>query len=252
MALGYSVSDATMSPSIRYTGRVAADPLGTMESEIDILSTAGVATGSQTTTYRWADYSGMSIDPTDDCTFFYTTAYIPTTGSTWSTRIVSFNFPSCGPDFTLTPTPSTASVSAGGTAIFSWPLQRWGTSTVRSTELLRSHDTGRELFSRFNDRTTGHQCQSHGDNDGTIRSPEFIAGSYGFASPLCGMDWSSCSGSDGIWLGAIEMDEAQAGFCPLLFCFVRIGGDSARVGSSGVAMAAAAQATAQLPLALTP
>ncbi|MFZ0276520.1 MAG: hypothetical protein WA651_18070, partial [Candidatus Sulfotelmatobacter sp.] len=119
IALGYSVSDSSMSPSIRYTGRLATDPLGTMESEIDILSAAGVTPGSQTTTYRWADYSGMSIDPTDDCTFFYTTAYVPTTGGVWSTRIVSFNFPSCGPNFALTPTPSTASVSAGGTAVFS-------------------------------------------------------------------------------------------------------------------------------------
>ncbi|MGB6401791.1 MAG: hypothetical protein WA872_16325 [Candidatus Sulfotelmatobacter sp.] len=126
MALGYSVSSASMSPSIRYTGRVPTDALGTMESEIDILSAKDIATGSQTTTYRWADYSGMSIDPTDDCTFFYTTTYIPTTGSNWSTRIASFNFPSCGPGFTLTPTPLTASVSAGGTAVFSLAVAATG------------------------------------------------------------------------------------------------------------------------------
>jgi hypothetical protein len=119
IALGYSVSSASMSPSIRYTGRIPTDDLGTMESEIDVLSAAHITTGSQTTTYRWADYSGMSIDPTDDCTFFYTTQYVPTTGSVWSTRIVSFSFPSCAPGFTLTPTPLTASVSAGGTAVFS-------------------------------------------------------------------------------------------------------------------------------------
>ncbi len=119
IALGYSVSSATMSPSIRYTGRVPTDDLGTMESEIDVLSAAHITTGSQTTTYRWADYSGMSIDPTDDCTFFYTTQYVPITGSVWSTRIASFSFPSCAPGFTLTPTPLTASVSAGGTAVFS-------------------------------------------------------------------------------------------------------------------------------------
>jgi hypothetical protein len=118
IALGYSASSATMNPSIRYTGRVPTDTLGAMESEVDVLSAAGIAHGSQTTTYRWADYSGMSIDPTDDCTFFYTTQYIPTTGSSWSTRIASFSFPSCAPGFTLTPTPSTASVSAGGTAVF--------------------------------------------------------------------------------------------------------------------------------------
>jgi hypothetical protein len=126
IALGYSVSSATMSPSIRYTGRVPGDALGTMESEIDILSAASVAHGSQTTSYRWADYSGMSIDPTDDCTFFYTTEYIPTTGSSWSTRIASFSFQSCGPGFTLTPTPLTASVSAGGTAVFNLAVAAQG------------------------------------------------------------------------------------------------------------------------------
>ena len=101
MALGYSVSNATMSPSIRYTGRVATDPLGTMESEIDILSAAGVTTSSRTNTYRWGDYSAMAIDPTDDCTFWYTTQY--ETGGTpaWSTRIASFNFPSCTQSNTL-------------------------------------------------------------------------------------------------------------------------------------------------------
>ena len=33
---------------------------------------------SQTNTFRWGDYSSMAIDPTDDCTFWYTTEYQPT------------------------------------------------------------------------------------------------------------------------------------------------------------------------------
>src|SRR5439155_5357167 len=65
IALGYSVSSATTSPSIAYTGRVPSDPLGTMEGEIDILSSAGIAKSSRTNTYRWGDYSSMAIDPTD-------------------------------------------------------------------------------------------------------------------------------------------------------------------------------------------
>jgi hypothetical protein len=81
IALGYSVSSSSMSPSIRYTGRVPSDALGTMESEIDVLSAASVATASQTNSYRWADYSSMAIDPTDDCTFWYTTEYQPTKGN---------------------------------------------------------------------------------------------------------------------------------------------------------------------------
>jgi hypothetical protein len=95
MALGYSVSSATMSPSIGYTGRLFSDPLGVMESEIDVLSSAGIPHGSRTNNFRWSDYSSLAIDPTDDCTFWYTSEYMPTNGGNWSTRIASFSFPTC-------------------------------------------------------------------------------------------------------------------------------------------------------------
>jgi len=102
IALGYSVSSATMNPSIGYTGRVPGDTLGQMESEIDALSSAGVPHGSRTNNFRWADYSSLAIDPTDDCTFWYTTEYMPANGGNWSTRIASFSFPSCTGGYTLT------------------------------------------------------------------------------------------------------------------------------------------------------
>jgi hypothetical protein len=104
IALGYSVSSSTMSPSIGYTGRVPSDPLGQMESEIDVLASASVPHGSQTNTFRWGDYSSMMIDPADDCTFWYTTEYQSTLGNRWSTRIASFKFPSCATtqNYTLT------------------------------------------------------------------------------------------------------------------------------------------------------
>jgi hypothetical protein len=123
IALGYSVSSSGMSPSIRYTGRVPSDPLGQMESETDILSDAGITPGSATGSFRWADYSSMAIDSSDDCTFWFTTEYIPATGSAWSTRIASFSFPSCAaqtaPNFTVTPSPPAATISPGGGATFS-------------------------------------------------------------------------------------------------------------------------------------
>jgi hypothetical protein len=95
IALGYSVSGSSMSPSLRYTGRMPGDPLGQMESETDPLASANVPHGSQYRYIRWGDYSSMMIDPTDDCTFWFTTEYQPTNGSRWSTRIASFSFPSC-------------------------------------------------------------------------------------------------------------------------------------------------------------
>lgn len=105
MALGYSRSSSTIFPSILYTGRVPSDPAGQMESEATIIN----GTGSQfSTANRWGDYSSMSIDPIDDCTFFYTTEYYKTTSSfNWSTQIASLKFPTCGgqgvPAVTLAP-----------------------------------------------------------------------------------------------------------------------------------------------------
>lgn len=98
IALGYSVSNSSMTPSIRYTGRLSTDALGQMESERDVLAATNVTGAAQTTTYRWGDYSSMAIDPTDDCTFWYTTEYVATSNSPnnhWATRIASFNFPAC-------------------------------------------------------------------------------------------------------------------------------------------------------------
>lgn len=93
MALGYSVSSSSLFPSIRYTGRVPTDPLGTMETE----NTIQAGLGSQLRNLnRWGDYTSMSIDPVDDCTFFYTSEYQKANGTfNWSTRIGSFKFPTC-------------------------------------------------------------------------------------------------------------------------------------------------------------
>ena len=39
----------------------------------------------------------MTVDPVDDCTFWYTQEYIQTNGTfNWNTRIVNFKFPGCG------------------------------------------------------------------------------------------------------------------------------------------------------------
>jgi hypothetical protein len=92
IAIGYSTSSATMYPSIRYTGRVPSDPLNTLEAEGTIFN----GNGSQTGGGRWGDYTSMSMDPSDDCTMWYTGEYLASTGAlTWATRIFAFKFPSC-------------------------------------------------------------------------------------------------------------------------------------------------------------
>lgn len=95
MGMAYSVSNGTdVFPGIRYTGRLASDPLGTMpQGEGTIINGAGSQTSGGS---RWGDYSSINVDPVDDCTFWYTTEYYAATSTTgWRTRVGSFKFPSC-------------------------------------------------------------------------------------------------------------------------------------------------------------
>jgi hypothetical protein len=98
-AVGYSVVNGVdVYPGIRYTGRLADDPLGQMAlGEGTIVSGTGVQT---TTNSRWGDYSSMNVDPVDDCTFwyvneYYTAASQATSPAGWLTRIASFKLPGC-------------------------------------------------------------------------------------------------------------------------------------------------------------
>jgi hypothetical protein len=95
MAMGFSVSSSAMHPGISFTGRLASDALGTMpQGETSLIVGNGSQTGNKLS--RWGDYSSMTVDPTDDCTFWYTNEYIPSDGSfNWKTRIGSFAFPGC-------------------------------------------------------------------------------------------------------------------------------------------------------------
>ena len=98
MALGYSLSSSTINPSVAVTGRMAGDPLNTMQAENIIVNGTGsqVGNSSRGPLTRWGDYSAMQIDPADDCTFWFTTEYMKTTGVfNWNTRIASFKFPNC-------------------------------------------------------------------------------------------------------------------------------------------------------------
>jgi len=95
MALGYNISSATVFPGLRYAGRLADDPTGTMpQGEFTVVD----GSVSQLST-RYGDYSAMTVDPVDDCTFWFTGMYNP--ALQWETRIAAFRFADCsgcGPD----------------------------------------------------------------------------------------------------------------------------------------------------------
>ncbi|MGB8645554.1 MAG: hypothetical protein WCF84_09970 [Anaerolineae bacterium] len=105
IAMGYSVSSGSTYPGIRYTGRLVGDALGQMtQGETTMIAGSGSQTGSAS---RWGDYASMVVDPSDDCTFWFTTEYMPSTGAApWQTRIGSFKFPSCS-NTAPTSTPTT-------------------------------------------------------------------------------------------------------------------------------------------------
>jgi hypothetical protein len=101
MAVGYSVVNGTdVFPGIRYTGRLATDPLGTMpQGEGVVVDGSGI---QRTTNSRWGDYTSLNVDPTDDCRFWYVNEYYTKEGELssvagWQTRIASFKFPNCNP-----------------------------------------------------------------------------------------------------------------------------------------------------------
>src|SRR5438132_449862 len=119
IAVGYSASSSSLSPAIRYTGRTQSDALGTMRTETSLLAGAGSQTGGLS---RWGDYTALRIDPSDDCTFWYTNEYQPSNGSfNWATFIGGFKFSNCGasaPDFSVSASPASQTVVQGNPASY--------------------------------------------------------------------------------------------------------------------------------------
>jgi hypothetical protein len=98
IAMGMSADSSTnLDTSVWYTGRVPGDPLGKMEAPVVVAKGSAVQVKGGN---RWGDYSSMSVDPSDDCTFWYSQEYYNkknggTQSSDWTTHLVSFKFDSC-------------------------------------------------------------------------------------------------------------------------------------------------------------
>ncbi len=89
--LGFSESSSSEYPTINFTGRAPADPSGTMQNATHL-----IGLGSQINLTRWGDYSSMAIDPSDDCTFWYTNQFLLSSGSfNWTTNVYKLRFANC-------------------------------------------------------------------------------------------------------------------------------------------------------------
>lgn len=117
LALGYSAgnSDGTAGqqvfPGLRYSGQRFDDLAGQLgQTERVLLAGTNAETGGAG--QRWGDYSAMSVDPGDDCTFWFT-SHVATGAGGKPTRIGAFRFDSCGTDLRITKADSPDPVVAG-------------------------------------------------------------------------------------------------------------------------------------------
>jgi hypothetical protein len=137
IGLGYSISSSTVYPGIRYTGQ-SATAYATGTGVLD-LAEQTITTGaySQSTYERWGDYASISIDPTDDKTFWFTTEYIGA-GNARKTRIASFQVGSApaGVDLLpLSPAANPVSVPDGQTTTASVTVKNQGTVASGTSNL---------------------------------------------------------------------------------------------------------------------
>jgi len=93
LAVGYSTSSKKKFPGIGVAARTTADPAKTLGAERKFFTGKGSERGNFN---RWGDYSAMTVDPTDNCTFWYTQQFYAKTGQwKWATRIQPFTVTDC-------------------------------------------------------------------------------------------------------------------------------------------------------------
>jgi hypothetical protein len=170
IVLGYSASSGSTHPSIRYTGRRSSDAAGTMTFGESTIFTGN---GSQDTISRWGDYSAMTVDPSDDCTFWYTSEYIPFDGSfNWRTRITKIRPNDCTSDFSISMGAPSLSLYQGGSA----PITVQTATTSGSAQTVTLSATGFPTSASGSFNPT--QVQSGQDSTLTVDAGAAPPGSY--------------------------------------------------------------------------
>ena len=112
-------------PEIRYAGRLASDAANTLAQGESTLFSGTSYSGLD----RWGDYTDMTVDPVDDCTFWYTNEYYATNSIVdWRTRIASFKFAGCAPALAVISGTKTVTgeFRAGGAVTYTVTLSNTG------------------------------------------------------------------------------------------------------------------------------
>ena len=140
--MAFNASSATNHPSLRWTGRLQGDPNGTMSiAEQTILA----GSQSQPASNRWGDYSSLSLDPLDGCTFWSTGQY--SNGSSgWGTKIAELRLSTCTVNATQRPV-----LTADAT---------WSTPIVREGQTITA--TAATVTGATTTTYQWRRCDSHG------------------------------------------------------------------------------------------
>jgi hypothetical protein len=184
MAIGYTSSSSGSFPSVRYNGRLVTDTLGTLSQGESILMNG---TGPTSST-RWGDYSYMSIDPSDGCTFWHTNEYMSSAStSNWRTRVGAFTYPYCTGVGTLQGTVTDASTSN--------PIS--GATVVAGANSTTTNASGVYQLTNVNSGTYTVTASKTGYNDGSagvvITTGSIITQNFAL---------TSCTTSVKTWVGA--------------------------------------------------
>lgn len=92
IGVAYSIAGSTLYPGLRLTGQSQGE-YALASGNFDVTETSFATGGTYQASYnRWGDYAQMSIDPSDDNTFWYTSEYMNSSTSSKSTKIVAFRF----------------------------------------------------------------------------------------------------------------------------------------------------------------
>jgi hypothetical protein len=92
IGIGYSFGGGPNYAGQRFAARMAKDPKGQLTFHESVLADGQA---SQTGSLRWEDYTNITVDPSDDCTFWFTGNYLKSGATSSTTRIGSFAVPGC-------------------------------------------------------------------------------------------------------------------------------------------------------------
>ena len=174
IAVEYNVSNTSIFPGIRYTGRLASDPVGTMPQG-EFVAMNGQAVSGITT--RWGDYSSLTIDPADDCTFWGTNNYGASApiANRWNTRVFTFSFgadcvPPASADLSVTKTDGLTSVTAGDPVTYTIVVTNAGPDPVVGAPVVDTFPVELLTPSWTCAASAGSACADSGPTAGNINT----------------------------------------------------------------------------------